>query len=124
MNLLGIGPLELLLIFLLVIIIFGPKDLQKTGKAIGRGLNKLIHSAEWRVITQTGKELKNLPTRLMRDANLEETSPEIGQQLPAAKPVETPPAPEPPVLPSPEMPASPSASSEAKEAPAAEEDNA
>lgn len=84
MNLLGIGPLELLLILLLVVIIFGPKDLQKTGKAIGRGLNKLVHSAEWRAITQTSKELKNLPTRLMRDANLEEISQEIGQVDPAA----------------------------------------
>lgn len=124
MNLLGIGPLELLLIFLLVIIIFGPKDLQKTGKAIGRGLNKLIRSAEWQALKQTSKEIQNLPTRLMKEANLEEIRNEIGQQPSAAKPVETPPAPEPPVLPSPEMPASPSAPSEAKEAPAAEEDNA
>lgn len=124
MNLFGIGPLELLLILLLVVIIFGPKDLQKTGKAIGRGLNKLVKSDEWRAITQTSKELKNLPTRLMRDANLEDFSPEIGQADPAAASRESRPATDAPILPSPETPAPRSAPPEAGNQPNAEENHA
>jgi sec-independent protein translocase protein TatB len=72
MNLFGIGPLELGLILLLALIIFGPKDIEKTGRAIGKWLNKLIRSEGWRTVQQTGRELKNLPTRLMRESGLEE----------------------------------------------------
>ena len=32
MNIFGIGPLEIVFILILVIIIFGPKDLEKAGK--------------------------------------------------------------------------------------------
>ncbi len=105
MNLFGVGPLELVFIFLLVIIIFGPKDLEKTGKSIGRWLNKVVRSPEWQTLKRTSKELQTLPTRLMREANLEELSQEIGQQKPVVRPVGAPPEPEATLLPSPEPPA-------------------
>ncbi len=72
MDIFGIGPLELVFIFILVIIIFGPKDLMKTGKTIGKSMNKFIRSDTWKTINQTTQELKNLPNRLMREAGLEE----------------------------------------------------
>jgi Sec-independent protein translocase protein TatA len=72
MELLGIGPLELVFIILLVIIIFGPKDIVNTSKTIGKSLNKFIRSDTWKTINQTSRELKNLPTRLMREAGLDE----------------------------------------------------
>lgn len=126
MNLFGVGPLELFFIFLLVIIIFGPKDLEKTGKTIGRWLNKAVRSPEWQTLKQTGRELQNLPNRLMREANLEEISQEIGQidqQKPAARPVGASPEPESPILPSPEPPA-PRSAPEAESQPPAETDHA
>jgi sec-independent protein translocase protein TatB len=72
MNLFGIGPLELGLVILLALIIFGPKDIQKASKAIGKGLNQLIHSESWKTVQKTSQELKNLPNRLMRESGLEE----------------------------------------------------
>jgi Sec-independent protein translocase protein TatA len=72
MNLFGIGLPEILFILLLALLIFGPKDLEKTGKILGKGLRKLIHSDVWRTIQQTGLEIKNLPTRLMRESGLDE----------------------------------------------------
>ena len=72
MNILGIGPLEIVLVLILILVIFGPKDLEKAGKAIGQALNKLIHSDAWRNFQQTSREIKNLPNRLMREANLDE----------------------------------------------------
>jgi Sec-independent protein translocase protein TatA len=72
MEILGIGPLEIAFILILVIIIFGPKDLAKTGKTIGQSLNKLVRSDTWKSINQTTQELKNLPNRLMREAGLDE----------------------------------------------------
>jgi Sec-independent protein translocase protein TatA len=72
MDIFGIGPLEIAFILILVIIIFGPKDLMKTGKTIGKSLNKLVRSDTWRTINQTTQELKDLPNRLMREAGLDE----------------------------------------------------
>jgi Sec-independent protein translocase protein TatA len=72
MEILGIGPLEILLILVLVLIIFGPKEIDKAGKTIGKSLNQFLRSDTWKSINQTSRELKNLPTRLMREAGLEE----------------------------------------------------
>ena len=72
MEFLGIGPLELLFILILVLIIFGPKEIDKAGKAIGKSLNQFLRSDTWKTINQTSREIKNLPTRLMREAGLEE----------------------------------------------------
>jgi Sec-independent protein translocase protein TatA len=71
MNLFGIGLPEILFILFLSLLIFGPKDLEKTGKTIGRTLNKLVRSENWRAIQQTTRELKNLPNRLMRESGVE-----------------------------------------------------
>jgi Sec-independent protein translocase protein TatA len=72
MELFGIGPMELIFIILLAIIIFGPKDIVNTSKTVGKSLNKFIRSDTWKTINQTSRELKNLPTRLMRETGLEE----------------------------------------------------
>jgi Sec-independent protein translocase protein TatA len=72
MEFLGIGPLELVFIILLAIIIFGPKEIVKTSKTVGKSLNKFVRSDTWRTINQTSRELKNLPTRLMRETGLDE----------------------------------------------------
>jgi Sec-independent protein translocase protein TatA len=72
MEILGIGPLEFLLIVLLALIVLGPKEMQKVGKALGQGLNKLVKSDVWKDIRQASEKVKSLPSDLMRDAELEE----------------------------------------------------
>ena len=72
MEIFGIGPLEFLLIMLLALIILGPKDIQKIGKNIGQGLNKLVKSDTWKTIRQASEKIKTLPDDLIRDAELEE----------------------------------------------------
>jgi Sec-independent protein translocase protein TatA len=72
MELLGIGPLELLLIVLIAIIIFSPKDLAKGGRTMGRWINRLYHSDTWKSMRQVSQEMQNLPNRLAREAQLEE----------------------------------------------------
>lgn len=76
MEILGIGPSELFFIIILALIILGPKDMQKAGKTIGRWLNNLVKSDGWKAFQQTSREIRNLPTKLMRDANLELTEAE------------------------------------------------
>lgn len=71
MEILGIGPSELLFIIIIALIVLGPKDMQKAGKTVGRWLNNLVRSDGWKAFQQTSREIRNLPTKLMRDANLE-----------------------------------------------------
>ena len=72
MEILGIGPLELLFIIVLVLIIFGPKDLEKTGKSLGKGLTKLVKSDTWKTVRQASDKVRSLPNELMRAAGIEE----------------------------------------------------
>ena len=71
MDVLGIGPSELVLVVLIALIVLGPRDMQKAGRTLGQWLNALVHSDSWKVVQKTSHELRNLPTNLMREANLE-----------------------------------------------------
>ncbi len=71
MEILGIGPSELVFIIIIALIVLGPKDMQKAGKTIGRWLNNLVRSDGWKAFQQTSKEIRTLPTKLMREANME-----------------------------------------------------
>ena len=72
MEILGIGPSELAFIVLIAIIILGPKDMQKAGKTVGRWLNGIVRSDGWKALQRASKEIRDLPTNLMREANVEE----------------------------------------------------
>ena len=71
MEFLGIGAPELVFIIIIALILLGPKDMQKAGKTIGTFLNNLVRSDGWRLFQRTSRELRNLPTNLMREANME-----------------------------------------------------
>ncbi len=72
MEFLGIGPSELFFIILIAIIILGPKDMQKAGKTVGRWLNQFIRSDGYKALQRASREIRNLPTTLMREANIDE----------------------------------------------------
>lgn len=72
MEIFGIGAQELFFIVLIAIIVLGPKDMQKAGKTVGRWLNRVMKSDGWKAFQRASREIRNLPTSLMREANLEE----------------------------------------------------
>jgi sec-independent protein translocase protein TatB len=85
MEILGVGPLELLFIVVIALIVLGPRDLAKSARAAGRYLNRLYRSDAWRTITHASRDLRDLPNRLAREAALED----LDQSLKAAgEPVE------------------------------------
>ena len=83
MEILGIGPSELIFIIVIALIVLGPKDMQKAGKSIGQYLNKIVKSDGWKAFQQTSREIRELPTNLMREANLDlaETEKEIRKSM-------------------------------------------
>lgn len=80
MEILGIGPLELVFILLIALIVLGPNDMVKAGRTIGRFLRKIVTSPTWRTVQQTSRDLRYLPNKLMREAGLED----LKEQLPDA----------------------------------------
>jgi Sec-independent protein translocase protein TatA len=72
MEFLGIGPLELLLVLVIALLVIPPNQLGKVGHSIGRFLNRMFRSDSWRIFRQASSELQNLPSRLAREAQLEE----------------------------------------------------
>jgi len=90
MEILGVGPQELIFVIIIALIVLGPKDMQKAGKTIGKWLNTLMRSDGWKIFQQTSRELRNLPTNLMREANmdLKETEDDIRRSIdPRSKPL-------------------------------------
>ena len=79
MDIFGIGPTELVFIILIALILLGPKDMEKTGRTIGRFLRDMTKSESWRAFRDTSRELRNLPNRLMREANLEDLEKDVGK---------------------------------------------
>lgn len=72
MDILGIGPLELIFILIIALIVLGPSDMVKAGRTVGRFLRKLVTSPGWRAVQQTSRDLRYLPNKLIREAGLEE----------------------------------------------------
>ncbi|MEY2817349.1 MAG: hypothetical protein RL275_812 [Chloroflexota bacterium] len=69
MEILGIGMPELIFVVIIALLILGPKDMQKAGKTIGKFLRDIITSDGWKIFQQTSRDLRNLPNRLIREAN-------------------------------------------------------
>jgi len=77
MDFLGIGPLELIFVILIAIIIFGPNDMIKAGKTAGKYLRRMVKSPGWQTFQQASKEMRGLPTKLMREAGMDELEKDI-----------------------------------------------
>ncbi len=84
MDFLGIGPLELLFVFIIILIVLGPQDMVKVGGTLGRYIRQIMKSDTWRVIQDTSREIRGLPTKLARQAGLEEFEKELrdGMEFP------------------------------------------
>ena len=85
MDLLGVGPLELIMVLLIVFLILGPDDLAATGKKIGRFLSTVRKSEFWKGVNEVSKEIRTLPTTLMREAELEDAKKEIEKEFQQVK---------------------------------------
>lgn len=68
----SLGPLEIIFIVLIGIIVLGPEDTVKAGKTLGKFMSNVVTSQWWRNLQESITEFKNLPYKLMREANIEE----------------------------------------------------
>lgn len=80
MEFLGVGLPELAFIVIIALIVLGPKDMVAAGRTLGKTLRKIVTSPAWKAVRTTGQELQNLPTRLMREAGLDEELQELDRE--------------------------------------------
>ena len=72
MNFLGIGPMELIFIIIIMILVLGPKNMITTAQKLGVTLRKIVKSPMWATVMDTSREIREIPTRLIREAGIEE----------------------------------------------------
>lgn len=77
MDILGVGVPELAFIVLIALILLGPKEMIAAGRTIGSTLRKFLTSPTWLAMRRTGEELQQLPTKLVREAGLEDLQKEV-----------------------------------------------
>lgn len=71
MQLLGIGPLELLLIAVIAVIVLGPKGMVDGAREAGKMIRKIVRSPIWNDIVDTSREIREFPKKLAREAGIE-----------------------------------------------------
>jgi hypothetical protein len=72
MEIFNIGPLEFLLVVILVFVIMGPQGTVETARKMGQLVYKIIHSPLWSSLMKTTQEIKDIPVQIVREAGLEE----------------------------------------------------
>jgi Sec-independent protein translocase protein TatA len=68
MEVFGIGPLELLLIFFLALILLGPKDMVNSAKKLANWIRGFRESDLWK----STKEISQMPKKIMKETGLED----------------------------------------------------
>lgn len=77
MEIFNVGILEIILILVIAVIVLGPDGMVKSARSMGRWLRKIIKSPIWAQLMDTQRELRDMPTRLVREAGLEEDLKEL-----------------------------------------------
>lgn len=87
MQIFGIGPLEFLFILVIMILVLGPRGMVRAAREAGKAIRKLTRSPLWAEIVGASHEVRNLPTRIIREAGIEDEVEELRRStLPSAFP--------------------------------------
>jgi Sec-independent protein translocase protein TatA len=77
MQILNVGPLELVFIVLIALIVLGPDEMIQTGRKLAKAARKFVRSPIWKSLVSTSQEIKEIPRKFMREAGLDETMQEL-----------------------------------------------
>ena len=79
MEIFNIGPLELIIILVLALIVFGPERMVKYARESALWIRKIVRSPFWRDLVSTTEEIKSIPRQLVKEADLDDSIREIKQ---------------------------------------------
>jgi sec-independent protein translocase protein TatB len=77
MQLFNIGPLELIGILVIALVILGPKEMIGTARKVGGFVSRVVKSPVFKTVVSTSKDLRELPTKIVKEAGLEQEIKEI-----------------------------------------------
>ncbi len=80
-TLCGIGLPELIILALLGFVVIGPERSQEVALKAGRLLRQIMTSTWWREFNQVATAIRDLPTTLVRMAEIEEANKELREAL-------------------------------------------
>jgi Sec-independent protein translocase protein TatA len=72
MNIFGVGIQEALFIIIIMLILLGPRDMVVTARKVGLFIRKVVRSPFWSQIMETSREIRDIPTKIVREAGIEE----------------------------------------------------
>lgn len=82
MNVFGsIGTSEILFLLILMVILLGPQKMIQGAKDLGRTIRTITHSQFWKEVKQTSREIRDLPKKIMEEADIEDDVKEIKNVL-------------------------------------------
>lgn len=84
MEIFNIGPLELIIVLVIMFVLLGPDEMKRTARRIAVSIRKFVRSPIWADITGMREEIRELPKRLIEDTGLEEAVQDIKQTTTAA----------------------------------------
>jgi len=77
MEILHIGPLEIITILILIFVLLGPEEMIKTAQRTGRLIRDVIRSPLWREILGYSKAIRELPQKIISDTGIDDALVEI-----------------------------------------------
>lgn len=77
MTLFNIGPVEFIAILIIMFLVLGPEGMVKAAYTIGSWIRKTVRSPLWAEILGYSREIRDLPTRIVRESGLENDLAEI-----------------------------------------------
>jgi Sec-independent protein translocase protein TatA len=79
MQILNIGPLELIFVILIALIVLGPTEAISTARKLGSLVSRVVKSPYWSTIMNTSREIKDIPKKIVREGGLDDSMREIRQ---------------------------------------------
>ena len=77
MKILNLGLLEIVFIVLLAFIVLGPQKAVEEAGNLGRWIRKIVKSPFWRDLVSTSRDIKDIPKKILDDAEIQKTLDEI-----------------------------------------------
>ncbi len=73
MNVFGIGLPELILIFVVALIVLGPRNIVTTSRKLSENIRKMVSSDTWKSVVKSTQEIRDIQGQILEDTGLPET---------------------------------------------------
>jgi len=77
----GIGFSEVIFILILMVIILGPQKMVEGARDLGKTIRKVTRSQFWKDAVKTSREIRDIPRKIINEANIEDEVKEINRAL-------------------------------------------